>query len=65
MKIKNLEKELDRKLKSCMGEFTSLVTLYEAYSEKASDKRQEKFSKKMEKKYGKELEKLEDRVDIL
>ena len=65
MKIKNLEDEIERKMKSCMVEFTNLVTLYEAYSEKASDKRQEKFSDKMEKKYGKEFEELEERIDIL
>lgn len=65
MKVKNLEREIERKFKSCLREFTNLVTLYEAYTEKASDKRQEKFTDKLEKKYGKELDRIEDIVDIL
>lgn len=65
MKLKNLEKEMERQFVSCLGEFTNLLTLYEAYIEKASDKRQDKFTDKIEKKYGKELDKLEGRIDKL
>ena len=65
MKVKNLEKEIERKFRTCMKEFSNLITLYEAYTEEASDKRQTKFTKKMVKKYGKEVERLEDRADDL
>ena len=65
MKTKYLEKEIDRRFKNCMKEFSNLVTLYEAYEEKASDKRHKKFSDKMEKKYGKFVEELDKRVDNL
>ena len=65
MKLKNLEKEMERKFVSCLGEVNNLLTLYEAYVEKASDKRQDKFADKIEKKYGKELDKFEKRIDIL
>lgn len=65
MKTKYLEKEIDRRFKICMKELSNLVTLYEAYGEKASDKRQKKFSDKMEKKYGKLVEEFDKRVDNL
>ena len=65
MKAKNLEKEIERKFKSCLREFSNLITLYEAYEEKASKKRQDKFSDKLEKKFGKEAERLTDRIDTL
>ena len=63
MKVKNLEKEIERKFKSSLREFSKLLDLYEAYEEKASKKRKKKFSDKMGKKFGKEAEMLTGRID--
>lgn len=65
MKAKNIEKELDRELKSFVKKFERVVILTEAYGETASVKRKERFSKKVDKRYGKRVDELEQRIDKL
>ena len=65
MKAKNIEKELNRELKSFIKNFERVVTLAEAYGETASEKRKAIFAKKLDKKYDKRLEELDERIEKL
>lgn len=65
MKVKNLEKEMDARMKRIISDLSTSITLYEAYMKEASDKRKIKFEKKLMIKYGRACKKLEKRVDKL
>lgn len=65
MKVKEIEKEIDKRLKSIIHDLSTSITLYEVYMNEASDKRKIKFERKLEKKYRKAIEKIDKRVDKL
>ena len=65
MKVKHLEKEIDKRLKRIIQDLETGVSLYEVYMKEASDKRKIKFEKKLERKYLKAITKLDKRVDKL
>lgn len=60
MKVKNLEKEIDRCLDTLVSMGDRANILYDAYTKKASKKELKKFKKKMCKKYEKDFERVFD-----
>ena len=65
MKVKKMEKEMDKKVRNILHDLSILMNTFEAYEKEASDKRKIRFEKKMEKKYRKEIEMLDEIADVL
>lgn len=63
MKVKHLEKEIDKRIKRVIQDLETSLSLYEVYMKEASDKRKVRFEKKLERKYGKAIYKLDKRAD--
>lgn len=58
MKIKQMEKEIDRGINRILHDIKFVDSLNNAYEKKASKKRIHKFEKKISKKYDKLMEKV-------
>ena len=63
MKVKHLEKEIDKRIKRAIQDLETSLSLYEVYMKEASDKRKVRFEKKLERKYEKAIYKLDKRAD--
>lgn len=63
MKVKHLEKEIDKRIKRVIQDLETSLSLYEVYMKEASDKRKVRFEKKLERKYEKTIYKLDKRAD--
>jgi hypothetical protein len=62
MKIKNLEKEMEKNLVEILIRGEKVNDLYELFMRKASKKEIKKFKKKIYKKYEKDFEKVFDKT---